>query len=295
MKISDLTVTKDMIIDFLRDHKDLVESNQLGKLFEEAYDVYEKNQKINEARDLPIILFAILKDVGITFHQALNGMTEIPQAIFSAVEPASNDASKAYEEVYDSKPELVIPMSVKTIRPQAFCGGAFSEIYLGQVENIEWNAFGEIDFNGHLMIPDTVKLIDREAFEYSSISELTIGKGLVAIEESCFTCCENLKKVNLSNGLKVINDSAFSSCEALEHIKIPSTVTELDDDAFSNTKIVDVTLPKNLKNFGEDAFYVTGSTCRIHLYHSTYDRIKDQVDFEEEINDHKQYELIFID
>lgn len=295
MKISDLTVTKDMVIDFLRDHKGLIESNQLGDFFIEAYNVYENDTKNNIAKDLPIILFAIFKDVGITFQQVFSGMTNVPQGIFSCVEPASDDAVKAYEEVYNSKPELVIPPSVKIIRPQAFCGGAFSKIDLGQVENIEWSAFGEVDFNGHLMIPDTVKLLDREAFEYSSISELTIGKGVIAIEDSCFTSCENLTKVNLSNGLKVINTGAFCGCEALEHIKIPSTVTEIDDDAFSGTSIVDVTLPKNLKNLGIDAFYVMDDTCKIHLYHSTYDRIKDEANLEEETNGRKQYELIFID
>ena len=40
---------------------------------------------------------------------------------------------------------------------------------------------------------------------------------------------------------------------------------------------------------------MTGDTVKIHLYHSTYDEIKDQVNFEEIINGHNQYELIFID
>lgn len=295
MKISELTETRNMVIDFLSEHKGLLASNQLGELFVEAYDVYEKDQRNNLARDLPIIIFAILKDVGITFHQALNGMTRIPQAIFSCEQAASGDAKKAYAEVYESKPELVIPMSVKQIAPQAFYGGAFSQIYLGQVENIEWNAFGEVDFDGRLVIPDTVKLLEREAFEYSSISELTISKGLEEIGDSCFSSCENLTKVNLPNGLKVINSGAFCGCEALEHIKIPSTVTEIDYDAFSGTSIVDVTLPKNLKNLGVDAFYVMDDICKIHLYHSTYDRIKDEANLEEETNGRKQYELIFID
>ena len=295
MKSSDLTITRALVVEFINEHIDLLRTNKLGKFFEEAYDVYEKDQRNNIARDLPIILFNMLKDVGATFHQALNGMTTISQAIFSSEQAASRDAQKAYAEVYDSKPELVIPMSVKTIAPQAFYGGAFSQIYLGQVEKIEWNAFGEVNFEGRLDIPDTVKILEREAFEYSSISELTIGKGLKEIEDSCFAGCENLTKVNLSAGLKRIGDGAFAGCSSLSNIKIPSSVTHILEDAFSNTQINDVTLPKNLKYFGTDAFYIPGDTVKIHLYHSTYDEIKDQVNFEEIINGHNQYELIFID
>lgn len=294
MKISELSETKNMVIEFFSEHRGLLSSNQLGELFIEAYDVYEKDQRNNLARDLPIIIFAILKDVGITFHQALNGMTTIPQAIFSCEQAASGDAKKAYAEVYDSKPELVIPMSVKQIAPQAFYGGAFSQIYLGQVENIEWNAFGEVDFDGRLVIPDTVKLLEREAFEYSSISELTISKGLKEIGDSCFSSCENLTKVNLPNGLKVINSGAFESCEALEHIKIPSTVTEIDYDAFSGTSINEVILPQGLNFLGEDAFDVMDSICKIHLYHKTYDKIQSQKDSGTDLDEDK-YELIFID
>lgn len=83
-------------------------------------------------------------------------------------------------------------------------------------------------------IPDTIKEISSEAFEFCyNLEKLTMGKNIEIIGESLCLSDASLKEVTLSESLKEIPVCAFANCISLENITIPDGVTSLCDNAFS--------------------------------------------------------------
>lgn len=83
-------------------------------------------------------------------------------------------------------------------------------------------------------IPDTIKEISSEAFEFCyNLEKLTMGKNVEIIGESLCLSDASLKEVTLSESLKEIPVCAFANCISLENITIPDGVTSLCDNAFS--------------------------------------------------------------
>ena len=78
-------------------------------------------------------------------------------------------------------------------------------------------------FKGNtFIVPDTVELIDRSAFEYNkSIVQVNIPSSVISIGQCAFWGCENLKNVILPHSIMKIAIDAFDNCESLDHIYIP--------------------------------------------------------------------------
>ncbi|MFK7749216.1 MAG: leucine-rich repeat protein, partial [Kordia sp.] len=81
-----------------------------------------------------------------------------------------------------------------------------------------------------LTLPNTVDLIDREAFRNNQLTSLAIPAGVVTI------------------GRGVFQDNM------LTNVTFPATVETIDTDAFRNNQFVNITLPTNLTTIGAGAF-----------------------------------------
>lgn len=93
-----------------------------------------------------------------------------------------------------------------------------------------------------LVVPSTVKVISRHAFNGSDIEEVVLPDGLTTIEYETF------------------------GYSALKKVVIPESVTEIEDSAFYTCKsLVDITLPKNLNKLGKGAFTYCESLTTINL------------------------------
>lgn len=107
-----------------------------------------------------------------------------------------------------------------------------------------------------LNLPDNLTIIDKGAVtECTLLEEIIIPNSVTRIGESAFNGCGSLKKVILSEGLEEIGESAFWGCTSLEEITIPESVTKLDSNAFTwCSSLKKVILSEELEEIGDSAF-----------------------------------------
>ena len=130
------------------------------------------------------------------------------------------------------------------------------------IENISVTGVGAEAFKAknqisEVVIPDTVKYIDRFAF-YSCIylTKVTMADTVESLGEGAFKGCVALTDVKLSKNVKDITDFAFSDCVALKSIALPEALTEISDAAFFGcTALEAIDLPTTLKTIGKGAFW----------------------------------------
>lgn len=80
-----------------------------------------------------------------------------------------------------------------------------------------------------------VKAIGPEAFAYNtSITAVSLPKGLVSIGDNAFGACLVLKSVTLPDSLVSIGDSAFYGCISLTGVTIPENVTEIGKNPWAS-------------------------------------------------------------
>lgn len=95
---------------------------------------------------------------------------------------------------------------------------------------------GTVTGGGEIVLPDTVKEIEDNAFYLcSNLYSVKFNEGLEKIGEKAFLKCTNLSAVILPNTLKEISTDAFSYCNALTALEIPSSVEKIGDYAFFTT------------------------------------------------------------
>lgn len=86
---------------------------------------------------------------------------------------------------------------------------------------------------------------------FSGLSQVILPDSVTEIGKNTFEKCYNLKEVKLSNSIKIIPDRVFSECGVI--LQKRTTNAKLDDYAYSGLK--KVTLPQNLTDIGNNAFY----------------------------------------
>lgn len=80
------------------------------------------------------------------------------------------------------------------------------------------NAFRDNHNLTTIQLPDTVRIIEKNAFSDSSVSEITCPSGIERIESCAFYRCTELSSVFLPSSLKFIAEDAFQLCENLHKI-----------------------------------------------------------------------------
>lgn len=106
-----------------------------------------------------------------------------------------------------------------------------------------------------LVIPDTVKVIGRHAYEQrSDIQSVKLPENLTKIEYGTFYLCDGLTHVTLGNRLKIIGPYAFYQCN-LKEINFPETLTEIGAYAFFLCyTLAEITVPDGVHTIGKSAF-----------------------------------------
>ena len=99
----------------------------------------------------------------------------------------------------------------------------------------------------NITIPDTVTLIDYQAFKGSNIEEITIPESVTKIEWQAFRYCKNIKKVIMGNGVTCIGDQAFQDCTNLLQVTLSKGLTEMEYAVFGNcVSLASIEIPKSL-------------------------------------------------
>lgn len=150
-----------------------------------------------------------------------DGITSISeQAFYSAKQMAKIQLPDTIKYIGDSAFEgcillvnLVLPQSLIEIGEKAFYG-------CEKLTTIE--------------IPSSTKIIKKQAFSNTTITQITFNEGLEVIEENAF---ENslIKNIQFPKSLKSIGDSAFAECKKLKTVVIPddSELYSIGSSAFS--------------------------------------------------------------
>lgn len=80
----------------------------------------------------------------------------------------------------------------------------------------------------HIVLPDTVTVISKEAFLYChSLETIELGNSLQHIGILAFSGCSNLQTVSFPESLEHL-ELVFFMCDQLQEVYIPATATEVD-------------------------------------------------------------------
>ncbi len=85
----------------------------------------------------------------------------------------------------------------------------------------------------HVIMPDSLKYIGREAFRDCNIWDIRIPEGVVEIDDEAFNNNQNTESVTLPSTLRRIGNSAFCTC-GMKSLFIPKSVNSIGEDAFTN-------------------------------------------------------------
>lgn len=120
---------------------------------------------------------------------------------------------------------------------------------------------------GSINIPNTVAIIEREAFSNcDSITYVSIPNSVYAIKRGAFQFCKSLTSVTLPNGLTELGKSAFYNCLALTDITIPSSLSQIEEATFAYCyALTSVSLPNSITSIGYQAFESCRSLAEIDI------------------------------
>lgn len=96
--------------------------------------------------------------------------------------------------------------------------------------------------------------------------ELTVCKGVRALEPRTFADDAGIRRVILPSGLERIGDEAFSGCASLEAVTLPESLRELGAACFMDCpKLSRVELPAALRVIGDGAFLGCASLASLKM------------------------------
>ena len=104
------------------------------------------------------------------------------------------------------------------------------------LKRIEYQAFDSSSLE-EIVIPESVTHIGQYAFQYcSNLKSIKFPSKIKTIEAATCYGCKNLTQVIIPDGVQNIYIEAFANCNELETIEIPDSVTTIDR-AFTGTKL----------------------------------------------------------
>ena len=109
---------------------------------------------------------------------------------------------------------------------------------------------------GAYTIPETVRYIEKGAFDECQLSRVSLPNGLWKV--NTFKHCPNLSKVEVPDSVKYIEDGSFLQCPLLKDIHFPDALKKIGNSAFENTPLKAAVLPEGLTYIGDSAFRNSG-------------------------------------
>ena len=107
------------------------------------------------------------------------------------------------------------------------CSGITTVTLCEGLEKIGEGAFANCTLIQRIILPDTVKLIQKWAFIHcSGLTAVSLGDGLEEIEQKAFNMCTSLNEINIPSTIKAIDESAFNYCSSLTRVRFCNKVEE---------------------------------------------------------------------
>ncbi len=129
---------------------------------------------------------------------------------------------------------------------------------------IPWNDFKKTI--KEIVINDGVTSIGEYAFIQLGVQKVTLGKGLVSIDNNAFYECKDLIKIEIPDNVESIGANAFWGCDSLVSVKFPYSIRSIGTAAFQSCKnILEVDIPNGLTNIGKNAFHSCVNLSKLRL------------------------------
>ena len=136
-------------------------------------------------------------------------------------------------------------------------------------------AFSNVEGLKTIIIPSTVKRIEKNAFRYNSTLEEVIMQekinadgtieGVEYIGSYAFGDCSNLMTVQMANSVKEIETQAFYGDLLLQNINISKNLKEISSYLFCMTGLQNVEIPEGVEKIQYSAFYICKNLKTIKL------------------------------
>ena len=111
--------------------------------------------------------------------------------------------------------------------------------------------------------------ISEFAFEYTSITSVTLPNSITSIGNRAFRDCSSLTSINLPNSITSIVGGAFKNCSSLTSVTLPNSVTTLEGWTFHGcSNLTSVTLPNSLTRIDDGAFLYCSSLTSLVIPNS---------------------------
>ena len=137
------------------------------------------------------------------------------------------------------------------------------------VTRIEKSAFYNCTNLTSVTIPNSVKIIEDQAFTSSDFTSVIIGNGITYFGTEAFKYCTSLTSVILVNGLTCIGAHAFDYCSSLTSITIPNSVTSIGGGAFEYcSSLTSVTIPNSVTSIENYTFYECSNLTSVTIPNS---------------------------
>jgi hypothetical protein len=190
-----------------------------------------------------------------------------------------------------------MPETVTEVGGLAFCDcpNLSTVILSSNLSTISYEMFINCTSLKEIEIPQSVKTIQRDAFNGTGFEKVVIPSHVENIDNSVFANCLNLYEVEFTQGVKQVGSYMFENCTKLYRVILPKSVERIGSYAFHKcesledinvesvhdiwtaafrncTKIKSINLP-NIKTLYQEAFYgCTGLvTVTLGKYMSAFD------------------------
>jgi len=131
--------------------------------------------------------------------------------------------------------KINFPASLKEIKEDAFCYTELKTIDLSKCDKLtvlKDCAFYHCTEATNLILPPKIKYIPIQCFKFANFETIDFPDSLEVIDKEAFRSCERLKLFNTKN-VKIIESSAFAECIRLKEIIFNESLKEIDSHAFS--------------------------------------------------------------
>ena len=127
---------------------------------------------------------------------------------------------------------------------------------------------------GHVRVLDGTKIIFRNSFTSSQISEITIPDSVEMIDDVAFASSTSLEHVYFSAGSKLteIGNCAFFGCKSLKQITFPDSVEYMQDEIFKNSGIETFTYPDNTELVVENGLFANCPIKEVKVPKALYEQ-----------------------
>ncbi len=117
-----------------------------------------------------------------------------------------------------------------------------------------------------IVVPSTVTVIGKQAFEYDLIESVILPNTVKVIEKNAFNKCLDLNTVFFGDSIISIESKAFFNCKSLVTLTLPSSIKSIEDSAFAYcSSLTSIELGSSINKLGAKAFESCKSLTDIYF------------------------------